>query len=61
MHKYILCRFGESDASGKKIETSVNMDSYKDFDKFLDALYKKGDISEEDKQEVVSAYYVEKI
>ncbi len=61
MHKYILCRFGESDKHGKKIETSVNMDIYKDFDKFLDALLKKGDITPKDREEIVASYYAERV
>lgn len=56
-HKYILCDTTQSPTNGKILTTKYDMDSCESLDDFLNILAKNGEISNEEKENIVVAYY----
>lgn len=56
-YRYVLVKQFQPLEDGKVIHTSLNMDNYKDFDSFADALLKAKAITKEEREEFVSSYY----
>jgi len=56
-YTYILCKKYETEAEGRRIETTINLDTCKDFESFIKTLRKKSEISETDAEEFSTAYY----
>ena len=56
-HKYILCRQWQDKKDGRLIETTIDMQKCKTFDDFLNKLHKNHEISDEEFENIGSAYY----
>lgn len=54
---YWLCEQWQDKKDGRRIETTLDMNSFKDFDSFMKALKKSKTITEEEFQKYSSAYY----
>jgi len=57
LYKYILCRQWQDKKDGKLIETDINMNDCKDFETFLKKLHKKGQINDDELENIDSSYY----
>lgn len=60
-HNYILCSENQTHKQGHIITTKYDMDLYDNLDDFLEILYRNNEISEEEKLNVTTVYYKEKI
>ena len=59
--KYLLTKQFEPPKDGKIIETDLDVNIFKDVDKFFKALAKEGTITKEESNEYSSVYYEEYI
>jgi len=56
-HKYIMCKHAQEPSDGKVITTKFDMDLCDDLDEFLNVLHINNEISETEKDEIMTVYY----
>ena len=56
-HEYVLCESNQTYEQGVPITTHFDMDLYPNLNDFLLSLYRNGEITEEQNQNIMTVYY----